>query len=123
MANYRGGRINEEVRREVSVIIRDEIKDPRMTAMVSITSVKVSKDLKYAKVFVSILNAENTETSFENLKKSAGYIRTEIAKRINLRITPEIIFEIDNSMEYGAKMDKLIEEVRKQDEEKKNKGE
>ena len=57
------------------------------------------------------------------MKKSAGYIRTEIAKRINLRITPEIIFEIDNSMEYGAKMDKLIEEVRKQDEEKKNKGE
>ncbi|MDZ5010573.1 30S ribosome-binding factor RbfA, partial [Clostridium perfringens] len=61
MANYRGGRINEEVKREISVIIRDEIKDPRMTAMVSITAVKVTKDLRYAKVFVSIFGNNEEE--------------------------------------------------------------
>ena len=68
MANYRGGRINEEVKREISIIIRDEIKDPRMTAMVSITSVKVSKDLRYAKVFVSIFG-KNEEEKNEKLAK------------------------------------------------------
>ena len=117
------GRINEELKKEISHIISFELKNPNVTGLISVTGAKITPDLKYAKVFVSILNAENTETSCENLKTSAGYIRTEIAKKINLRITPEIIFEIDNSMEYGAKMDKLIEEVRKQDEEKKNKGE
>lgn len=117
------GRINEELKKEISNIISFDLKNPNVTGLISVTGVKITPDLKYAKVFVSILNAENTKTTFENLKKSAGFIRTEIAKRVNLRITPEIIFEIDDSMEYGAKMDKLIEEVRRQDEENKNKGE
>ncbi len=80
MANYRGGRINEEVRREVSNIIQNEIKDPRLTAMVSVTAVKVTKDLRYAKVFVSIFGKDEEEknNTFTALKNASGYIRKEI---------------------------------------------
>ena len=114
MANYRGGRINEEVRREVSVIIRDEIKDPRMTAMVSITSVKVSKDLKYAKVFVSIFgkNEEEKQETFAALKSASGYVRREVGQRMNLRNTPQIIFELDDSISYSMKIEELIEKAK-----------
>lgn len=114
MANYRGGRINEEVRREVSVIIRDEIKDPRMTAMVSITSVKVSKDLKYAKVFVSIFgkNEEEKQETFAALKSASGYVRREVGQRMNLRNTPQIIFELDDSISYSMKIEELIEKTK-----------
>ncbi|WP_291647500.1 30S ribosome-binding factor RbfA [Clostridium sp.] len=114
MANYRGGRINEEVRREISVIIRDEIKDPRMTAMVSITAVKVTKDLRYAKVFVSIFgkNEEEKNETFAALKSASGYIRKEIGQRINLRNTPQILFELDDSISYSMKIEELIEKVK-----------
>lgn len=114
MANYRGGRINEEVRREVSNIIRDELKDPRMTAMVSVTSVKVTKDLGYAKVFVSIFgkNEEEKKNTFEALKRSSGYIRKEIGIRINLRHNPQIIFEIDESIDNGLKIEELLAKAR-----------
>ncbi len=114
MANYRGGRINEEVRREISVILRDEIKDPRMTAMVSITSVKVSKDLKYAKVFVSIFgkNEEEKNETFAALKSASGYVRREVGQRMNLRNTPQIIFELDDSISYSMRIEELIEKAK-----------
>ena len=114
MANYRGGRINEEVRREISVIIRDEIKDPRMTAMVSITSVKVSKDLRYAKVFVSIFgkNEEEKNETFAALKSASGYVRREVGQRMNLRNTPQIIFELDDSISYSMRIEELIDKVK-----------
>ena len=114
MANYRGGRINEEVRREVSIIIRDEIKDPRMTAMVSITAVKVSKDLRYAKVFVSIFgkNEEEKNETFAALKSASGYVRREVGQRMNLRNTPQIIFELDDSISYSMKIEELIDKVK-----------
>ena len=67
--------------------------------------------MKYAKVYVSILNSKNVKDTLANLKKSSGFIRTEIAKRINLRITPEIIFVLDDSMEYGAKIDQILKEI------------
>ncbi|VYT73541.1 30S ribosome-binding factor RbfA [Clostridium tertium] len=114
MANYRGGRINEEVKREISVIIRDEIKDPRMKSMVSITSVKVSKDLRYAKVYVSIFGKDEEEKNetFAALKSASGYIRREIGQRINLRNTPQILFELDDSITYSMKIEELIEKVK-----------
>lgn len=114
MANYRGGRINEEVRKEISVIIRDEIKDPRMTAMVSITSVKVSKDLKYAKVFVSVFgkNEEEKNETFAALKSASGYVRREVGQRMNLRNTPQILFELDDSISYSMRIEELIEKVK-----------
>ena len=114
MANYRGGRINEEVKREISTIIRNEIKDPRLTAMVSVTDVKVTKDLRYAKVFVSIFGKDDEEknNTFIALKNASGYIRREIGQRINLRYNPQIIFELDGSINYGMHIEELIQKVK-----------
>ena len=114
MANYRGGRINEEVKREVSNIIQNEIKDPRLTAMVSVTDVKVTRDLRYAKVFVSIFgkNDEEKNNTFVALKNARGYIRKEIGQRINLRYNPQIIFELDDSINYGMHIEELIQRVK-----------
>ena len=114
MANYRGGRINEEVKREISNIIRNEIKDPRLTAMVSVTDVKVTKDLRYAKVFVSIFGKDDEEknNTFIALKNASVYIRKEIGQRINLRYNPQIIFEIDDSINYGMHIEELIQKVK-----------
>ena len=114
MANYRGGRINEEVKREVSNIIQNEIKDPRLTAMVSVTDVKVTRDVRYAKVFVSIFgkNDEEKNNTFVALKNASGYIRKEIGQRINLRYNPQIIFELDDSINYGMHIEELIQRVK-----------
>lgn len=109
--NNRAGRIDEEYRKELSQIIGYELKNPNVTGMISVTKVKVTPDLKYAKVYVSILNSKNIKETMEGLKKSAGFIRSELAKRINLRNTPELIFEIDDSMEYGAKIDSILKEI------------
>ena len=114
MANYRGGRINEEVKGEVSNIIQNEIKDPRLTAMVSVTDVKVTRALRYAKVFVSIFgkNDEEKNNTFVALKNASGYIRKEIGQRINLRYNPQIIFELDDSINYGMHIEELIQRVK-----------
>ncbi len=114
MANYRGGRINEEVKKEISDIIRNNIKDPRLTAMVSVTNVSVTKDLRYAKVFVSVFsnNEEEKEKSFDALKRSAGFVRKELGHKINLRYTPEVIFELDNSIDKGMYIDSLLQKIR-----------
>ena len=114
MPNYRGGRINEEVKKEISNLIRDDIKDPRLTAMISVTAVKVTKDLRYAKVYVSIFakNEEEKKTKLEALKSAEGFVRKEIGHRINLRYTPQIIFELDDSIDYGMHIDSLIEKTR-----------
>ena len=102
MPNYRGGRINEEVKREVSNLIRNEIKDPRLT------------DLRYAKVYVSIFanSEEEKKSNLDALKSAAGFVRREIAQRINLRHNPQIIFEIDDSIDYGMHIDSLIEKIK-----------
>lgn len=109
--NNRLGRIDEELKREISNIISYELKNPGITGLISVTRTKITPDFKYAKVYVSILNSKNTKDTFTNLKKSAGFIRTEIAKRINLRITPELVFVLDDSMEYGAKIDQILKEI------------
>lgn len=109
--NNRSGRIDEEFRRELSQIISFDLKNPNITGMISVTKVKVTPDLKYAKVSVSILNSKNVNETLAGLKKSAGYLRSELAKRINLRNTPELAFELDESLEYGARIDKIINEI------------
>ncbi|MCI9365977.1 MAG: 30S ribosome-binding factor RbfA [Clostridia bacterium] len=109
--NNRLGRIEEELKKEISNIINYELENPKITGLISVTRTKITPDLKYAKVYVSILNAKNTNDTLANLKKSSGYIRSEIAKRINLRITPELIFILDDSMEYGAKIDQILKEI------------
>ena len=105
-------RINSEVMREISQIIRTELKDPRVSTMTSVTDVNVTTDLKYCTVYVSVFGSEEeTGRTLEGLKKAGGFIRYELAHRLNLRNTPELKFVIDNSLEYGIKMDKLIDEV------------
>ena len=105
------GRIDEELKKEISQIINYELNNPKVTGLISVTRVKITPDLKYAQVYVSILNADSIKDTLANLKKSSGYIRSEIARRINLRITPEIIFVLDDSMEYGARIDKILKEI------------
>ena len=105
------GRIDEELKKEISNIINYELKNPNVTGLISVTKTKITPDLKYAKVYVSILNSKNIKTTFATLKKSSGFIRSEIAKRINLRITPELVFVLDDSMEYGAKIDQILKEI------------
>ena len=109
--NNRLGRIDEEYRKKISQIISYELKNPNVTGMISVTKVKVTNDLKFAKVYVSILNSKNIKDTLAGLKKSSGFIRSELAKRVNLRNTPEIIFELDDSMEYGAKIDSILKEI------------
>ena len=105
------GRINEELRKEISNIITFELKDPNITGLISITKVKVTPDLKYAKVYVSIINAKNNEKTMQGLKDSSGFIRTQIAKTVNLRVTPQLVFEFDDSIEYGMKIESIIKEL------------
>ena len=106
-------RINEEIKKELSNIISFELKNPEATGLISVTKVKITPDLKYAKVYVSMLNSESKEKTLNALKKSAGYMRSLIAKRINLRITPELVFEEDDSMEHGMKIDAILKELKK----------
>ena len=85
--------------------------------MISVTRCKVTPDLKYAKVYVSLLNSKNVEKTMQGLKNSAGFIRSQVAKTINLRITPELVFEYDDSIEHGEKIDNILKEISKQDQE------
>ncbi len=110
--NNRLNRIDEELKKELSQIISYELKNPEATGMISVTRVKTTPDLKYAKVYISILNSKNDEKTIEALKKSAGFIRSQIAKRVNLRITPELVFEKDDSMEYGMKIDSILKKLK-----------
>jgi len=105
-------RINEEVMRELSNIIRLEVKDPRISPVTSVVSVEVAPDLKTCKAYISVLgDDEAVKKTLEGLKSPAGFIRRELARRINLRNTPEITFVSDQSIAYAAKMSKLIDEV------------
>lgn len=105
-------RVNSEVQREMSRIIREDLKDPRIHPMTSVMSVEVTPDLKYAKIFVSVLgDDEAKEKTMAGLKKSAAYARHQLARRMNLRNTPELTFILDTSIEYGVKMSKRIQEL------------
>ena len=108
-------RINMEVQRELSEIIRTEIKDPRVSnAMITVVAVEVTPDLKYCKAYISMLGSEEAAASaLEGLKNAVGYVRKELARRVNLRNTPEIKFVLDQSIEYGVNMSHLIDEVTK----------
>lgn len=111
--NNRQGRVDEELRKELSQIINYDLKNPNVTGMISVTKVKVTPDLKYAKVSVSILNSKNVKETLAGLKKSSGFLRSELAKRINLRNTPELVFELDESLEYGARIDSILNDIMK----------
>ena len=107
-------RINGEVQKELSSIIRGEIKDPRIHPMTSVMAVEVAPDLKTCKAYISVLgNQEAKEATIRGLNSAEGYIRRQLARNLNLRNTPEIRFILDESIEYGVNMSKRIDEVTK----------
>ena len=108
MASNRKGRINEELQRELSTLIR-ALKDPRVQqSMVSVTKVEATGDLRYAKVYISVLDKDKSKETLKGLKSAGGFLRREIASRLQLRYTPELVFEEDDSIAYGAKMFDLL---------------
>lgn len=115
------GRVNEEIMKAISHTITYELKNPDVTGMISVTRVKTTPDLKYAKVYVSLLNSKSIEKTMNGLKESAGFIRSQVAKIVNLRITPELVFEYDDSIEHGEKIDNILKQISKQDKELKEK--
>jgi len=109
-------RINESVKEELSNIIRNEVKDPRIAPVVSVTEAIVATDLKNCKVMISVLGDEKAkEDTMEGLRSSSGFIRHMLAVNLNLRNTPELHFKLDESIEYGVEMSKRIDEVMEQD--------
>ena len=105
-------RINGEVQRVLAEIIRSELKDPRINPMTTVMEVEVAPDLKSAKAFISVLgDAQSQADTLAGLNSAVGFIRNQLAKKINLRNTPEIKFIMDQSVEYGINMSKLIDEV------------
>ena len=109
-------RINGEVLKELSNIIRSEIKDPRINPMTSVVAVEVAPDLKTCKAYISALGDEKSQKdTITGLKSAEGYIRRQLARTVNLRNTPEIRFILDQSIEYGINMSKLIDEVTEHD--------
>ena len=112
MAYPRVSRLNEEMRKEISDIIRNDLRDPRIAPMTSIIEVDVTKDLSYATVYISVLgNEDEKNATLEALVSSKGYVRREIGRRIKARVTPEILFKLDNSIEKGIEMHKTIAKV------------
>ncbi|HHV39419.1 MAG TPA: 30S ribosome-binding factor RbfA [Tepidimicrobium sp.] len=109
-------RISEEIRRKVSDLLTTELKDPRINSMTSVTKVETTKDLGYANIYVSILgDKKEKEDTLKGLKSAKGFIRKEIAEELDLRYIPEITFHLDESIEQGIYMSKLIEKVAKED--------
>ena len=105
-------RINAEVQRELGNIIRNEVKDPRISPMTTVVTAEVTPDLKYCKAYISVLGSkEAAENTMKGLNSAVGYIRKALAKSVNLRNTPEITFVLDQSIEYGVRMSKLIDDV------------
>ena len=112
--SIKNNRINGEVMRELSSIIRDEVKDPRIDPLLTVTRAEVTPDLQFCKCYVSSLGSDDVlEESIEGLKSAGGYIRRELAHRVNLRKTPELQFIPDRSMEYTIEMSKKIEALAK----------
>jgi ribosome-binding factor A len=104
-------RISEEVRREVDAIVREQLHDPRVKGTFSLTRADVTRDLRYAKIYVSILEEADREPMMAALKNAAGFVRHELGKRMIIRYAPEIIFVSDHNIEYGVHIAALLREV------------
>ena len=112
MASNRIGRINEEIQRELANLILT-VKDPRVHGLVSITAVETTPDLRYAKVFVSVLDQSDVNEVVKGLKSAGGYLRRELGGKLSLRYTPELMFQRDDSRAEGAHILELIEKLDK----------
>lgn len=111
MGTHKSEKVNHEVQREIADILRN-LKDPRIEAMVSVVRVSVTNDLRYAKVYVSVLGDEKVvQNAIEGLKSAAGFVRRELGARVRLRYVPEILFVSDTSIAYGAHIQKILEGI------------
>ena len=117
MASNRIGRINEEIQRELADLLRT-LKDPRVQAMISVTRVETTGDLRYAKVYISVLEKERSRDVLKGLKSAGGFLRREIGNRLQLRYTPELVFELDDSIEHGAHIFDPIPKLHDQEEQR-----
>lgn len=114
MASNRIGRINEEIQRELAGLIRN-LKDPRVQTMLSITRVETTNDLRYSKVYISVLEENRAKEALKGLKSAGGWLRRELGAKLQLRYTPELVFELDDSLKYGAHMYELLSKLSAQD--------
>lgn len=111
MAKVRVGRVSEQIKKELSQIMQAELKDPRV-GFITVTGVDVTNDLSLAKVFLSVLGTEQQkEESLKAIAKATGFIRSELGKRVRLRVTPELQFQFDSSIEYGSRIDELLNQL------------
>ena len=111
--SYRAGRLAEEIKKVLTDLLQTELKDPRINPMTSVTSVSVSKDLRYAKVYVSVLGSEDKKKeTLDGLKSACGFIRSEIGKRIRLRYHPEITFELDKSIQHSLEINRILRHLK-----------
>ena len=115
MASNRIGRINEEIQRELSDLIRS-LKDPRVQTLLSITRVDTTPDLRYSKIFISVLEENRQQEVLRGLKSAGGWLRRELGARLQLRYTPELVFTLDDSLKYGAHMFDLLSRLSQQEE-------
>ena len=106
----RTDRIAEEIRKVISEMIQNELKDPRVKGLISVTKVLLTKDLKFCKIYISVMGADKEEV-LQGIKSGAGYMRKELGSRVQIRILPELQFVIDDSIEYGAHIDKVIRDI------------
>lgn len=116
MSYQRIDRISEQVRREVDRIVREELSDPRIRGTFSITRADVTRDLRFAKIYVSVLEEENRKPMLDALKKAAGFIRRELGHSMIIRYAPELIFELDQNIEYGIHIASVLKQVHAEDE-------
>lgn len=116
MSYQRIDRISEQVRREVDRIIREELSDPRVQGTFSVTRADVTRDLRYAKIYVSILEEENRAPMMAALKNAAGFVRHQLGGSMLIRYAPEILFELDNNIEYGIHIASVLKRVHTEDE-------
>ncbi|WP_166237891.1 30S ribosome-binding factor RbfA [Paenibacillus turpanensis] len=111
MAKFRAGRVGEQIKKELSQIIQSELKDPRI-GFITVTGVDVTSDLSQAKVYLSVLGSdEQREATLHALARGKGFIRSEVGKRMRLRHTPELLFKFDTSIDYGSRIEALLEQI------------
>lgn len=116
MPTNRLNRIEEEVKRALSKIVMTEVKDDRLSPLTSVTNVEITPDLKYAKVFISVPQDDNIrKKTLDALNHAASFIRTRLSKSIEIRRTPQLTFELDTSVDYSIKINKLLNEVKAED--------
>ena len=111
----RPNRIGEEIKKELVLLIRNGIKDPRVDSLISITDVEVTRDLSYATVYISRYGSETERNdALEGMKAAAGFMRSELSKRLKLRTVPELIFKLDDSLQYGAKIETILQHIHRE---------